>query len=90
MRDSEPIQLSNGQTLLIVVKDGRIIEFTWDMGLPHVGFFKRRSGTLAPGAWGGTISKIDDEVVAIGSKYFFNCQLPAPEWVLTAVRAMFK
>ena len=90
MREQEPIKLSDGQTLLIIVKDGRVIEFTWDMGLPHVEFVKRTVGKLPEGAWVGTVSKIDGEVAAISSKYFFGYQLPAPEWVTTAVRALFK
>ena len=90
MRDLEPIQLADGQTLLIIAQDGRVIEFTWDMGLPHVEFVKRRVGALPEGAWVGTVSKIDGEVVAISSKYFFDYQLPAPEWAMTAVRALFK
>ena len=44
MREPEPIQLSDGQTLLILAKDGRVTEYTWDMGLPHVEFVKRRVG----------------------------------------------
>ena len=75
---------------MIIVKDGRVIEFTWDMGLPHVEFVKRRVGKLPEGAWVGTVSKIDGEVVAISSKYFYGYQLPAPEWVTAAVRALFK
>ncbi len=90
MRDPEPIQLSDGQTLLIIVKDGRVIEFTWDMGLPHVEFVKRTVRELPAGAWVGTVSKIDGDVVAISSKYFYGYQLPAPEWVTIAVRALFK
>jgi hypothetical protein len=90
IRDPEPIKLSDGQTLLIIVKDERVIEFTWDMGLPHVEFVKRTVGKLPEGAWVGTVSKIDGEVAAISSKYFFGYQLPAPEWVTTAVRKVFK
>ncbi|HYG35425.1 MAG TPA: hypothetical protein VEC99_11605 [Clostridia bacterium] len=90
MRDVEPIQLSDGQTLLVMVRDGRVVEYTWDMGLPHVEFVKRKVGELPPGAWVGTVSKIDGDVVAISSKYFYGYQLPAPEPVLAAVRALFK
>jgi hypothetical protein len=90
MRDPEPIELSDGQTLLIIVKDERVIEYTWDMGLPHVEFVKRRVGDLPAGAWVGTVSKIKKEVVAISSKSFYGNQMPAPEWVTTAVRALFK
>ncbi len=82
--------MTDGQTLLIIVKDGQVIEYTWDMGLPHVEFVKRRVGDLPPGAWVGTVSKIEGQVVAISSKYFFGYQLPAPESVTTAVRALFK
>ena len=90
MRDVEPINLTDGQTLLVVVKDGSVAEYTWDMGLPHVEFVKRRFGELPAGAWVGTVSKIDGEVVAISSKYFYGYQLPAPEPVAAVVRALFK
>ena len=90
MPNPEPIKLTDGQTLLVMVKDGRVIEYTWDMGLPHVEFVKRRVGDLPAGAWAGTVSKIEGEVVAISSKYFYGYQLPAPESVTTVVRALFK
>jgi len=90
MREVEPIELTDGQTLLVAVKEGRVAEYTWDMGLPHVEFVKRRFGELAAGTWVGTVSKIDGEVVAISSKYFFGYQLPAPDSVIAAVRALFK
>lgn len=90
MREPEPIELTDGQTLLVVVKDDRVAEFTWDMGLPHVEFVKRRFGELPSGAWVGSVSKIDGEVVAISSKYFFGYQLPAPDAVMAAVRRVFK
>jgi hypothetical protein len=86
----EPIKLTDGQTLLVIVKDGRVVEFTWDMGLPHVEFVKRTVKDLPAGAWVGTVSKIDGEVAAISSKYFYGYQMPAPEQVTTAVRALFK
>ena len=90
MTDPEPIKLTNGQTLLVVVKDGRVLEYTWDMGLPHVEFVKRRVGELPTGAWVGTVSKIEGEVVAISSEYFYGYQLPAAESVTIAVRALFR
>jgi hypothetical protein len=90
MPDLESIKLIDGQTLLVIVKDGRVIEYTWDMGLPHVEFVKRRVGELPTGAWVGTVSKIEGEVVAISSKHFYGYQLPAAESVTTAVRALFR
>ena len=53
MPDPESIKLTDGQTLLVIVKDGRVLEYTWDMGLPHVEFVKRRVGELPAGAWVG-------------------------------------
>ena len=90
MPDPEPINLTDGQTLLVIIKDGRVLEYTWDMGLPHVEFVTRRVGELPAGAWVGTVSKIEGEVVAISSKYFYGYQLPAAESVTTAVRALFR
>ncbi len=90
MREVEPIKLTDGQTLLVIVKDGRVIEYTWDMGLPHVEFVKRTVKELPSGAWVGSVSKIAGEVVAISSKYFYGYQLPAPDPVAAAVRALFK
>jgi len=90
MRDQELIELTDGQTLLVIVKDGLVVEYTWDMGLPHVEFVKRSVRELPVGAWVGTVSKIKKEIVPISSKYFYGYQLPAPESVVQAVRALFK
>ena len=90
MNNPKLIELPDGQTLLIVVKDGEVLEYTWDMSLPHVEFVKRRFGELPPGAWVGTISKIGGELAVISSKYFFGYQMPAPEWVSAAVQKLFK
>jgi hypothetical protein len=90
MNNQETVKLRNGQTLLVVVLEGRVEEYTWDMALPHVEFVKRRFGQLPPGAWVGTVSKVGGEVAAISSKYFYGYQLPAPEPVAAAVRALFK
>jgi len=90
MREIRPIELTDGQTLLIIVADGRVLEFTWDMGLPHVEFVKRTVGKLPESAWVGTVSKMDGVVAAISSKHFFGYQLPAPDWVLQAVQERFR
>ena len=60
------------------------------MGLPHSEFVKRATGQLPGGAWAGTFSKLDGEVAAISSKYFFDYQLPAPPEVAEAVRGTFE
>jgi len=51
---------------------------------------KRATGELPPGAWVGTVSKLDGEVAAISSKHFFGYQLPGPDCVLSAVRNTFE
>ena len=38
MGEQEPIKLTDGQTLLVIVKDGRIIEFTWNSCWSGSGF----------------------------------------------------
>jgi hypothetical protein len=85
-----PIKMRDGDTMLIMVKDGEVLHFTPNMGLPHSEFVKRAAGQLPPGAWVGTVSKLDGEVAAISSKHFFGYQLPAPPEVTDAVRKMFK
>jgi hypothetical protein len=89
MHAPEPIEIGNGQTFLIVVQGDRVLEYTWAM-MPHVEFVRRTVGKLPDGAWVGTISKIDGEIAVISSKTFYDCQLPAPDWVAKAVKAAFK
>lgn len=85
----EQIQMRDGDTMLIMVKDGEVIHFTPNMGLPHSEFVKRSTGQLPVGAWVGTVSKIAGQVAAITSKHFFGYQLPAPEDVQAAVQRRF-
>ena len=82
--------MNDGDAVLIMVKDGTVIHHSWNMSLPHVEFVKRSTGELPDGAWVGTVSKLDGEVAAISSKYFFGYQLPAPPEVAAAVKAAFE
>jgi hypothetical protein len=82
--------MRNGDAILIMVKDGVVIHHSWNMSLPHVEFVKRATGQCPEGAWVGTASKLDGDVVAISSKYFFGYQLPAPPEVAAAVKKMFE
>jgi hypothetical protein len=86
----EKIKMRDGDTMLIMVKDGAVIHFTPNMSLPHAEFVKRTTGKLPEGAWVGTASKLDGRVVAITSKYFFDYQLPGPDWVQAAVCENFE
>src|ERR1041384_7876507 len=89
-KNREKIQMRDGDTILIMVKDGKVIHHTWNMSLPHVEFVRRATGELPEGAWVGTVSKLDGEVAAISSKHFFGYQLPAPPEVADAVRKKFE
>ncbi|MCX7009150.1 MAG: hypothetical protein NTY53_18200 [Kiritimatiellaeota bacterium] len=87
---SEPIQLGHGEAVLIIVKDDKVIHYSGNMGLPHVEFVKRTVGTLPEGAWVGTIHKDKKGMGVISSKTFYGYQMPAPEWVVAAVKKMFR
>ncbi len=87
---TDKIKMRDGDAILIMVKDGKVIHHTWNMSLPHAEFVKRATGELPDGAWVGTASKLDGEVAAISSKYFFGYQLPAPAEVFETVRDTFE
>ncbi|HTV39117.1 MAG TPA: hypothetical protein VMF08_00970 [Candidatus Sulfotelmatobacter sp.] len=87
---TEKIKMRNGDTMLIMVKDGTVIHFTPNMSWPHVEFVRRTTGKLPEGAWVGTVSKLDGQVAAISSKHFYGYQLPGPDWVQAAVRDRFE
>ena len=87
---TERIRLRDGDTFLIMVKDGKVIHFTPDMALTHVEFVKRMTGTLPEGAWVGTASKLAGRVVPISSKTFYGYQLPASVEIMEAVAKTFE
>ena len=87
---TDKIKMIDGETMLIMVKDGAVIHFTPNMSLPHSEFVKRTTGQLPEGAWVGTVSRLAGNVAAISSKHFFGYQLPGPDWVQTAVRNKFE
>ncbi len=86
---SEKIAMRDGDAILVMVKDGEVVHHSWNMSLPHIEFVRRATGSLPEGAWVGTVSKLDGEVMAVTSKYFFDYQLPAPEDVDAAIRERF-
>lgn len=89
--ESTPIAFrSRYEELLVVVLDGHVVEYTWEMGLSPAEFVRLRFGKLPTGAWVGTVSRIDGELVLTSSKHIYGYQLPVPEAVNTAVRAFLK
>ncbi len=86
---SEPTRLQDTESVLIIVQDGTVIHSSWNMGLTHWEFVRRRSGKLPDGAWVGTVSKMDGRVLALNSKTFYGNQLPASDAIQAAVRRSF-
>jgi hypothetical protein len=87
---SEKIRMRDGDAILVMVKDGQVVHHSWNMSLPHVEFVRRTTGELPAGAWVGTVSKLDGEVMAMTSKYFFDYQRPAPPEVRAAICETFE
>ena len=86
----DKVKMRDGDTILIMVKDGKVIHHSWNMSWPHVEFVRRATGQLPSGAWVGTASKLNGDVVAISSKHFYGYQLPGPPDVQTAVKQFFE
>jgi len=82
--------MQNGDAILVMVKDGAVLHYSWNMSLPHVEFVRRKTGERPEGAWVGTVTKLDGEIMAVSSKYFYNVQLPAPPDVNDAVKQVFE
>jgi len=87
---AEKMRMKDGDAVLVMVKDGRVIHFSWNMSLPHVEFVRRNTGSRPEGAWVGTVTKLDGEVMGVSSKYFYDVQLPAPEDVNEAIKDLFE
>lgn len=82
--------MRDGDAILVMVKEGEVVHHSWNMSLPHVEFVRRSTGSLPEGAWVGTVSKLEGVVMGISSKYFYDCQLPAPVEVNDAIRSRFE
>lgn len=82
--------MRDGDAILVMVKDGQVAHHSWNMSLPHVEFVRRSTGTLPEGAWVGTVSKLEGEVMGISSKYFYDYQLPAPVDVNDVIKSKFE
>jgi hypothetical protein len=84
------VTLREGEALLAVVKDGKIIAQTSDMLLGHGQFVARTLGTLPQGAEVVTISKLNGQVVALSSMTFRGTQGFASEAAQAAAQAVFR
>jgi hypothetical protein len=86
----EKIKMRDGDAILVMVKDREVVHFSWNMSWPHAELVRRATGKLPEGAWVGTVSKLEGEVVAIRPNHFFNYQLPAPPEVAEAINRNFE
>jgi hypothetical protein len=87
---ADKVRMRDGDAVLVLVHDGNVLHHSWNMSLPHVEFVRRTVGELPSGAWVGTVTKMDGEVMAITSKHFYDYQLPAPREVDAAIRERFE
>ena len=83
------IRLHDGDTLLASIQGDKLLAHTFNVALSHAEFVKRRFGGLPEGAWVGTIQKVENKIVAINSKTFYDNQLPAPPSVQAVARTAF-
>ena len=81
--------LQDGDVLLVMVRDGKVFHHSQNLGLPHVEFVRRKTGGGPEGAWVGTVSKFDGEIMGITSKHFYDYQMPAPPEVNRALQEFF-
>jgi hypothetical protein len=82
--------MHDGDAILVIVQDGKVAHYSWNMVLPHIEFVRRTMGELPDGAWFGTVTKLDGEVMGITSKTFYDYQLPAPPDVNAAIKDKFE
>lgn len=82
--------MRDGDAILVMLKDGAVIRYSSNMSLPHVEFVRRTTRELPDGAWVGTVSNLDGEIMAITSKHFFGYQMPALKEVDAAIRVRFE
>lgn len=85
--DAHPLR--EGEALLVIVLDAKVVADTNDIALSHSEFVRRTFGSLPEGAWVGTIRKCSGVVTALNSRTFYGNQLPAPQVVINAVHARF-
>ena len=53
---NDKVLMRDGDAILVMVQGGKVMHYSWNMGLPHVEFVRRKTGTeiLPEGAWIGT------------------------------------
>jgi len=84
------VTMAEGDAVLAVISDGKIIAQSSNMMLSHEAFVARTVGTLPEGAEVVTIGKYNGVVTAITSKTFSGVQVPASTAAQAASRAAFK
>jgi hypothetical protein len=83
--------IPEGEALLVVVHEGRVVAQTADIAMSHAGLVQRAfgAGGLPEGAWVGTVGKIKDVITALNSRAFFQNQGPASAAIQELVKSLF-
>jgi hypothetical protein len=86
------IAIPEGEALLVVVKDGKILKQTADIALSHARLVEQVFGTqaLPEGAWVGTVGKHGGQIAALNSRTFFQNQGPASAAIQELIRSLFR
>jgi RHS repeat-associated protein len=82
--------LREGDALLGIVHEGRLIAHTSNVTLGHVQFVERTVGSLPVGAEAVTIGKFDGVLTVIRSQAIHDRALPASAAAYEAVKALFR
>jgi RHS repeat-associated protein len=83
------VSLREGDIMLAVVHEGRILARTADHTLSHGSFVQRSVGNLPKGARVVTIGKYEGQINVLNSRTFHGNQLPAPRDMVDLVRSIY-
>lgn len=84
--------IPEGEMLLVVVKDGKVIAQTADYMLSHQRLLERALGTsvLSEGVWVGTVGKLGGRINFLNSQTFYGQQSAAPEAIQALLNSLYR
>jgi hypothetical protein len=82
--------LNEGQVVLAIVKDGKVIAQTFDASLSHAQFVARTVGELPEGARVVTVLKQGRRIYVLDSRGIHGAARPSPQSVIDAILAIFR
>jgi hypothetical protein len=83
--------LPEGGAVLVAIQDGRIVAQTANLMTSHAQLARVALGSISlpPGAWIGTVGKVESIVSALNSYTFYGNQGAAPAAIQALVRMLF-